>query len=233
MPPGEAGFSLANQSDANITGNVIVRNHATGAGGGIYWTVPLGPRGPVLVNNTIAENDSALGSGIFADGFDGSATLYNNIVTAAAGQTAIHCGDFDASVPVFWSNNVFSASGSSYGGTCTDRTGTGGNISANPRFADPATGDVHLLPGSPAIDAGDNSAPGQTATDIDDHARVLDGNADGLAAADMGADEAATGGSPDGLPGAFARTSPADGAEGQPTLLPLRWAVSAGATGYE
>ncbi len=40
----------------------------------------------------------------------------------------------------------------------------------------------------------------------------------------------AGGGAP---PGAFSKTSPADGATGQPTSPTLSWGASAGATGYE
>ncbi|MBI3119846.1 MAG: DUF1565 domain-containing protein, partial [Candidatus Hydrogenedentes bacterium] len=56
-----------------------------------------------------------------------------------------------------------------------------GNIDADPLFADPAAGNLHLQPGSPCIDAGDNaSAP---ATDLDGDARPFG------AGVDQGADE--------------------------------------------
>jgi len=63
------GISLFNQSDAVITGNLIARNTAApnglgiwvGAGGGIFWLVPSGARGPTLANNTIVDNISSQG----------------------------------------------------------------------------------------------------------------------------------------------------------------------------
>ena len=224
------GIGMINQSDANITGNVITNNQAA-SGGGIYWLVPADARGPVLVNNTIAGNHSPSGSGIFADGYDVHSALFNNTIVAAPGQTAVFCGDFnDLQVPSFRSNNVFSATGASYGGICENQSGVNGNISASPQFADAARGDYHLLSGSPNIDAGLNTAPGLPVTDLDDHQRVLDGNGNGLPVVDIGADEAATGAS---TPGAFSKSSPADGSPAQPTTVTLSWEASVGATSYQ
>ena len=73
---------MVNQSDAQIIQNLIFRNSAR-EGGGIWWLVP-GARGPLLVNNTIADNDSAQGSAIFADGFDA--------LTELTGSTRIRVG---------------------------------------------------------------------------------------------------------------------------------------------
>jgi hypothetical protein len=194
------GMWIVNYSDATIIGNVIVGNQA-GSGGGIYWLVPSGFRGPILVNNTIADNSSPSGSAIFADGFDAAAALFNNNIVAAAGQTAVFCGNFnDLNPPIFRHNNVFSATGEHYGGICADQTGLNGNISGDPRFVDPAAGDYRLLPGSPSIDAGDNGAPALTAIDLDGGPRVVDGTGNGLAVVDIGAYEMATDLSRDGTP---------------------------------
>ena len=108
------GITIANHSDAAITGNLIVRNSA-GCGGGIEWVVPMGSVGPRVVNNTIAANNSAQGSGILADGFDAQAQLVNNIIVALPGQTAVFCGNFnDLNPPSFNFNNVFAPSGVAY-----------------------------------------------------------------------------------------------------------------------
>jgi hypothetical protein len=62
-----------------------------------------------------------------------------------------------------------------------------GNISANPKFHDPARRDYRLRPSSPAIDAGTNTnAP---PTDIRGFRRPHDGDGDGVAITDMGAFE--------------------------------------------
>jgi hypothetical protein len=68
-------------------------------------------------------------------------------------------------------------------------TGTNGNISADPMFADLTQGDYHLLTGSPSIDSGYNQAPNLPDKDLDGNQRVLDGDGDGNAIIDMGAYE--------------------------------------------
>jgi hypothetical protein len=82
------------------------------------------------------------------------------------------------------------ARGSDYvtsSGTITDG---GGNLSADPQFADPAHGDYRLTAGSPLIDAGvDNHIDKLGDTDITGAARVADGNGDGTALVDLGAYE--------------------------------------------
>jgi hypothetical protein len=178
---------MVNQSDALIVNNLITGNNA-GCGGGIYWGVPSGNRGPYVVNNTMAGNTAPQGSAVFAIGFQSQTQFINNIVVSSATSTALYCdGTYSSIPPVVTFNDVFAPSGTPYGGICAAAQGANGNISADPLFANSAAGDYHLLQGSPAIDAGTaNQAP---LTDFDGKARPVDGNGDGTAAFDIGAYE--------------------------------------------
>jgi parallel beta-helix repeat protein len=183
------GISMLNYADADIIGNVIAGNSA-GCGGGVHWLVPSDRRGPLLVNNTIADNDGAQGSGIYADGYDATVILVNNIVVAKGGLTAVFCTTlYDPTPPTFQSNDVFAPSGAAYDGGCSDQTGNSGNISLDPRFVDAAGGDYNPQAGSPVIDSGTNAAPKLPPVDINGDPRIIDGDADGTATVDIGAAE--------------------------------------------
>jgi len=176
------GIYMANEVNALIVQNLITGNKAA-AGGGIYSFVGSS----VIVNNTIADNDVATnGSGIYAFGSNGI-QLTNNIIVANTGQSALYCDTTGALGARF--NNIFSPFGPAYGGACSDRTGTDGNISADPLFIASTQGDYHLQQVSPSIDVGDNQAPNIPDTDIDGAPRIVDGDGDGTATIDMGVDE--------------------------------------------
>lgn len=181
------GVWIVNRSDASIVQNIIVGNSA-GSGGGVYWLVPSGGRGPYLINNTISGNNSGQGSAVFADGFDSQVQLINNILVSVNAQNTVACGTFDASVPIFRFNDVVSAAGLPYAGTCMNQTGSNGNISADPSFRDPSSGNYRLQADSPAIDSG--TSDGAPPSDLDEAPRPVDGNGDGIAKFDMGAYEA-------------------------------------------
>ena len=181
------GMSLVNDSDAEITNNIIAGNQGA-LGGGIYVSVPFGARGPLAVNNTVAANQANNGLAMYADGFDAQTTFVNNILVGDGTATVVYCdATYDPDPPIIRFNDVYnSGTGPAYGGKCTDQTGVNGNKSVNPSFVDPAGGDFHIKRG-PAVDAGTNTdAP---ATDIDGDPRPLDGNGDGIAIVDLGADE--------------------------------------------
>ena len=64
-----------------------------------------------------------------------------------------------------------------------------GNINDDPLFVDAASGDLHLRPDSPCIDAGLNTAPDLPDHDFEGDPRIIDGDRDGDPVVDMGVDE--------------------------------------------
>ena len=184
-------IKIRHLSEALILQNIIANNIDENCGG-IDWLVPSGAVGPRIINNTIVENDGALGSAICADGSDGQAQLVNNIMVSKPGQTAIYCANVQHSnfePPTVRFNNVFAPSGIAYGGVCSDQTSKNGNISADPLFMDKLNEDYQLSLTSPAIDAGDNAVADLPATDITGNSRIVDGYLNTIALVDLGAYE--------------------------------------------
>jgi hypothetical protein len=186
---GGGGIWIEANTAGLIVQNLIIGNQAN-EGGGLFLGVRYAP-GPILVNNTIADNNATLnGSGIYAYILGARTELTNNIIVAKTGQASLYCVFFDyGTAPIIRFNNIFSAGGMAYAGECPDMTGIDGNISVDPLFTNPAQGDYHLQLGSLSIDAGDNQTPNLPDTDLDGDPRILDGDGNGTATIDMGVDE--------------------------------------------
>ena len=154
--------------------NCVIVQNAAACGGAAYCY----SSGPTLSNCTIAANSASDGPAIACDS---SEQQYPSSVTITSS--------------VLWSGGeeVWNNDGSVLSITYSDAQGgwSGeGNIDADPLFADPDNGDYHLTAGSPCIDAGDPAfvpLPGEL--DMDGQMRVWDGDGDGVAVVDMGADE--------------------------------------------
>lgn len=183
------GIYIINVSDALIVQNLIYNNTA-GQGSGIYFGVVYGYRGPLLVNNTIVGTSSSpQGSAVYADGFDDQVQFFNNLMIGPRGANAVYCDStYDQTPPTFTNNDAYSANGSGLQGTCAAQGSSNGNISADPMFAGTVS-NFHLKAGSPAIDAGDNSAPNLRPLDLSGKPRIVNGDGDGLVIIDMGAYE--------------------------------------------
>lgn len=175
-----------NGTDALIVQNLIYNNNAS-QGTGIYFLVPSGAHGPTLVNNTIiGGTGSTQGTAVFASGFDDQVQFYNNLLIGTSAQNAVYCDStYDPVPPTFTNNDAFSRSGTGLLGTCAGQSSANGNISVDPL----ASKSGKLKAGSPAIDAGTNSAPNLPAKDLANKPRIVDGNNDGIATVDMGAYE--------------------------------------------
>ena len=176
---GDSGVDLTN---CLFTGNVAADN-----GGGIYNTGWVWAR-----NSTFSSNSAGTdGGGIFGD-------HGKNIVnTVFWGNTDTNGTSQDESAQI-WTSPATITIGSSIVQGWTGGFGGAANSGSDPLFVDTdgpddiagtADDDLRVLPGSPAIDAGDNASVTRP-YDIRHNGRVLDGNGDGTAIVDLGAYEA-------------------------------------------
>jgi hypothetical protein len=179
---------LGTGGNIHLTNNIIAENFSIN-GGGVY-AVTTGDYVAGychFVNNTISGNScSDSGGGVLLKGYlDSMFYVHNNIIWA---NTAKSGGDiqldFDPSewVEAYGHNNDYS----SMSGNWTQRAQ---NISVDPNFVDPVNSDYHLGSSSPCIDAGNDAAPSLPLYDFDGEPRIFDGNGDGEAKVDIGADE--------------------------------------------
>jgi uncharacterized repeat protein (TIGR02543 family) len=167
---------LCNDSSLTISNNLIMDNLEVA----IYTCWSLSDSA-IIINNTIANN--ADDHGIWC--YESSPTIKNNIIIGNdGGIVAIYSSFPKISYNDVW-NNGWANYNEQTGSEC--RPGLG-DISADPMFIDAASGDYHLRYNSPCIDAGIN-APELPNYDLDGDSRILDGDNDGTAVVDMGADE--------------------------------------------
>jgi len=153
------GINCYGIDSVSIADSVIHHNNYVGV-----WVGYIGSTA-VIRRSTVVDND------------------YTGI--AAGGCTA------DVSNCIVWGNG-YSLSGCSATYCCIEDLDEGtGNIDLNPLFYDDPCdpNNYHLGVGSPCIDAGDAEYADGNETDIDGEARVMDGDANGTAIVDMGADE--------------------------------------------
>jgi len=165
---------------ATVRNNIIAHNSATSSGewcggGGLYCRYDR----CYMTNNTIVDNDAYRGGGIYALNYPDQAPIVRMCIL------------WDNSATVGAQIQTESSTGSAIVVTYSDIEGgwSGtGNMNEDPDFAGP--GDYHLTASSPCIDMGDPAfAPQPGETDIDGQLRVWDGDGNGQARVDMGADE--------------------------------------------
>jgi parallel beta-helix repeat protein len=185
---GSWGVAIAlHSSDAEIIGNLIDENYCY-YGGGIFLT----DSSQAIITNNIISRTSMAGIGI---GESSTASIINNTISSnsgngiATGTYAVGGKTGSATITncILWGNEDDLANLTATYSNIQDADPGEGNISAYPMFVDSSAGDYHLKPGSPCIDVGTNEgAPGK---DLDGDLRPLDGDGDGQATVDMGADE--------------------------------------------
>ena len=192
---GGGGMVNWGSSSPTVTNCTFIGNTAK-HGGGMFDVIGGGASGPTLTNCTFSGNSAWNGNGGGMNNYNSSSTItnctfsgnsaslggggmYNRVDSSPTVTNCILWGDSAPSGPEIFNDETSSAT-VSYSDVQDGWSGLG-NIEADPLFAD---ADGRLLPGSPCIDAGDDSAV-LVATDLDGNPRIV-----GLAV-DMGAFELA------------------------------------------
>jgi len=185
------GISVANTQSPVFRNNLIVGNTATVVGGGIAMTVDGSGGSPKIRNNTIADNTAVTAPGIWAIGWLATTSIQNNVITGTSNVATIFCSPaVEPTPPIVLANDVLNPTGAEYDGSCAGTTGTGGNVSVDPKYVSvsPLLHDYHLRADSPLIDTGTPDA--SVTVDVDGDARPFDGDESGTATIDPGFDEA-------------------------------------------
>jgi hypothetical protein len=170
------GGAILNAGDSSpvVTNSLIVGNSSVSGGGGIYNSNYCSP---TITNCTIAENIDSLGAAGIYNEENSYPHIINSIIWGnAAPQFPQMYSDESSTPTVTYCDFQGGFSGQ-------------GNVNADPMFANPTQGNYHLQKASPCIDAGNNNADEIPDTDFDGNPRILDGDDDGSAIVDIGADE--------------------------------------------
>lgn len=171
------GIYCTNSSSPAIVNCIVSKNKSKNHGGGIYCT---GSSLPTIINSTIALNEAnsdhtgtGNGGGVYCAS---KPTITNCILWGNIGGNSSALNQIKGSPTVTFS--------------CVQEGSTSdGNINDDPQFTDSGGSDYHLLPNSPCIDTGNNSADRLPITDFEGDPRIHDGDNTGNAVVDMGADE--------------------------------------------
>ena len=205
-----AGVRIVNESphgetliaECDIRGNSFDNTNQNDnpqiGGGGVYLNLIDLNRG-LIKNTLITQNTAREGGGVYIErGRDAlqSCTIAGNRASLLGQYPYSVGGVYIKSGTIAYPTNsiVQHNEGRNYNGGAFAFSNVGttdgsvvpgeGNINEDPLFVDEATGDYHLLPSSPCVEAGDPAfVPEDGETDIDGDPRVM------CAVVDMGADE--------------------------------------------
>lgn len=185
----ERGAGVCAYGQSSVSECRLTQNHALGSGGGI-WLAP----GSLAQNCIVIHNQAdADGAGIAITGTASivHATIVANSAVGSGGGLYCSGAGIVANSIIFGNsaaagtNVAITGSGASFA-NCDSIPALPGvaNIAADPSFFSAGADDYRLRPGSPCIDAASAASP---IIDFDGKARVIDGDADGNAVADIGA----------------------------------------------
>ncbi|MCP4690473.1 MAG: hypothetical protein GY859_20630, partial [Desulfobacterales bacterium] len=184
---GGGAYASSSVENVILVDNVFSGN-SSGSGGGSRSTTASGTVNHI--HNTSIDNVAVSNGGgaIVTLGDGGDAYLYNNILwnntAGGAGNDLYVDDDVDGDVIggiVEVINNDYSIFEYNIGDNLT----TTGNFAEDPLL----TPDFHLQAASPCIDKGENAMPFFPDFDFEGDPRSVDGDLDGSAAVDLGADE--------------------------------------------
>ncbi|MDD4857911.1 MAG: FlgD immunoglobulin-like domain containing protein, partial [Candidatus Krumholzibacteria bacterium] len=156
---------------------LFVDNAAQTEGGGIYNASSL-----TLVNASFSGNSAGGGGGGGICNASGSPVITNVIMwgdTASCFEGHENCNEIiNYSDGPNVSYSLIKGSGGSAGWDLELGTDGGNNIDADPLYYGAEAGDLRILVGSPAVDAGNSAVPGLPATDIAGNARIQGSSVD-------------------------------------------------------
>lgn len=180
-------FAYAPAGLAVVANNLFVGNSAGELGGGLAIRENSGP--VLVTNNTFHEN--------VAGERGGAIHVFKSAMTVANTICRQDQAPLGSEVYLEWSGTVFDIRHSDVQGGMAGvyaesgtQVGWGpGMIDADPAFFAPEEGDYRLGVKSACVDAGDNAAAQIPAEDLGGEPRLFDGDGDGSAVVDIGADE--------------------------------------------
>lgn len=173
----DSGGGIYNSRGSPILYNcVFASNFAKEKGGGVYNEY----NSPIKINCTFSRNNAYAGGGIYCHK---STSIITNCILW---DNSSRYGKLEPSQLYAVESKIDHSCIQSI----TTELALMGNIGIDPDFLNPKGYDFHLKAGSPCIDAGINDAlPPDIDTDVDGTLRLKDGNNDGTARIDMGAQE--------------------------------------------